>query len=78
MACGARKALACDITVAVTGIAGPGGEEPGKPVGTVWTAVASSKGSHARKFEFSGTREEVRIKTVEAALLLMQEELKAF
>lgn len=78
MACGARKALACDITVAVTGIAGPGGEEPGKPVGTVWTAVASSKGSHARKFEFSGTREEVRIKTVEAALLLMQEEIKAF
>jgi nicotinamide-nucleotide amidase len=75
MANGARSALTCDIAVAVTGIAGPGGEEPGKPVGTVWTAVAAPSGTHARRFEFSGNREEVRTKTVEAALLLLQEEI---
>lgn len=73
MAEGAHRALGCSITVAVTGIAGPGGEEPGKPVGTVWTAVSCKHGTFTRKFCFTGCRQEVRMKTTAAALLLLQE-----
>ena len=72
MAEGARKALGCNIVVSVTGIAGPGGEEPGKPVGTVWTAVCSTQSTCARKFVFTGDRQQVRMKTTAAALLLFQ------
>lgn len=73
MSQGAQKALNCDITVSVTGIAGPGGEQDGKPVGTVWTSVSDKHGSRERKFVFSGNREEVRKKTVAASLLLLQD-----
>lgn len=77
MAEGAREALACSIVVSVTGIAGPGGEEPGKPVGTVWTAVSSAQGTCARKFVFTGDRQHVRMKTTAAALLLFQNTIDA-
>lgn len=69
MAEGACRQLECDLAVAVTGIAGPGGAEPGKPVGTVWMAVAARGGQvEARCFTFPGDRGEVRARTVEAAL----------
>lgn len=68
MAEGARRVLSCDIVVAVTGIAGPGGEEPGKPVGTVWLALATPSGCAAQEFHFAGSRDEVREATVRAAL----------
>ncbi len=77
MAEGAREALACSIVVSVTGIAGPGGEEPGKPVGTVWTAVSSAQGTCARKFVFMGDRQQVRMKTTAAALLLFRNTIDA-
>ena len=77
MAEGARKALGCSIVVSVTGIAGPGGEEPGKPVGTVWTAVCSAQDTCARKFVFTGDRQQVRMKTTAAALLLFQNTIDA-
>ena len=77
MAEGAREALACSIVVSVTGIAGPGGEEPGKPVGTVWTAVSSAQGTCARKFVFTGDRQQVRMKTTAAALLLFRNTIDA-
>lgn len=41
MALGARRALRCDAALALTGIAGPGGAVPGKPVGTVWCATSA-------------------------------------
>ena len=67
MAEGARKALHTDIAVSVTGIAGPGGEEPGKPVGTVWMGVSTVDFKRARMFTFEGSRQEVRVQTVSAA-----------
>lgn len=72
MAEGARAALGCDIAVSVTGIAGPGGAEPGKPVGTVWMGVADSRGTHAACLHFDGDRDAVRRQTVEAALDAME------
>ncbi|MCI2241944.1 CDP-diacylglycerol--glycerol-3-phosphate 3-phosphatidyltransferase [Adlercreutzia faecimuris] len=68
MAEGARARLAADVAVAVTGIAGPGGAEPGKPVGTVWMAVATADGTAARELRFDGDRRAVRLQTVERAL----------
>jgi nicotinamide-nucleotide amidase len=73
MAIGAlRRTREAHIAVAVTGIAGPGGAVPGKPVGTVWLAWASRRGSaikvEAQLRHFRGDRDAVRRKTVRAAL----------
>lgn len=68
MAEGARRALGCDVAVSVTGIAGPTGAEPGKPVGTVWMGLSSPRGTETRRLSFSGDRDEVRTATVAAAL----------
>ena len=72
MAEGARKNLDVDIAVAVTGIAGPGGEEPGKPVGTVWAAVSTQNSCETMCFHFEGNREEVRNATVREALCMIE------
>ncbi|WP_390621542.1 CDP-diacylglycerol--glycerol-3-phosphate 3-phosphatidyltransferase [Berryella wangjianweii] len=81
MCIGARAALGCDVTVAVTGIAGPGGAEPGKPVGTVWLGACSRTGATARLLHLDGDRATVRARTVAAALgcllELVQEETTA-
>lgn len=72
MARGALEHSGADLSVAVTGIAGPGGAVPGKPVGTVWLAWAVRRGSRihveAVVKHFRGDREAVRRKTVRAAL----------
>ncbi len=72
MAEGACERLRADVAVAVTGIAGPGGAEPGKPVGTVWMAVAEAEGSAARLFCFEGDRQAVRLQTVAEALIALR------
>ncbi len=70
----AREALersGADLSVAVSGIAGPGGAVPGKPVGCVWICWARRQGRpvlRARRWLFRGDREAVRRKTVAAAL----------
>lgn len=73
MALGALRRAGSDIAVAVTGIAGPGGGVPGKPVGTVWLAWARRRGRETpvavQLKHFRGNRETVRRKTVRAALL---------
>ena len=72
MAQGARERLGADVAVAVTGIAGPGGAEPGKPVGTVWLGLAGAHGSHAERRRFAGSRDEVRAQTVLWALSALE------
>ena len=69
MADGARSHAGVEMSVAVTGIAGPGGATPGKPVGTVWMAVAV-QGAETRAvlLQLDGSRSDVRERTVDAAL----------
>ena len=73
MAIGARNALSADIAVSVTGLAGPGGDDRGNPVGLVFVGYADDKRITSRRFVFSGDREEVRKQAVEAALKLILE-----
>lgn len=68
---GARRVLSCDAAISVTGIAGPGGAEPGKPVGTVWFGVCDATTTHTELHLFSGNRDEVRTKAVWVALGLL-------
>ncbi len=69
---GAVRALAVDFAVSVTGIAGPGGGTPTKPVGLVYISTASKNGTiTVKEHHFDGDREEVRHKTVEAALTML-------
>ena len=76
MAKGSRQVLSTTLAVSVTGIAGPGGERPGKPVGTVWFGISSPMGDHAEVVHFSGDRGAVRTQTVEHALRLLDDELQ--
>jgi PncC family amidohydrolase len=71
MARGARKALNTDIAVAVSGIAGPGGATPDKPVGTTWVGLVAADTEQARRFQFSGTRVQNKAASAEAALQLL-------
>ncbi len=73
MASGARKRLQADIAVSVTGLAGPGGDDYGNPVGTVFIGYSDANQTQVRHYRFSGTREEVRQQTVKAALELVLE-----
>jgi len=72
MATGALRRSGAQLAVAVTGIAGPGGAVPGKPVGTVWLSWATRQGRRihldAQLRHFRGDRDAVRRKTVVAAL----------
>jgi len=75
MAEGARHKLGADLTVAVTGIAGPGGGTPEKPVGSVWLAVADATGTVARSSMFPGSRREIRGRAAQAALWMLRSRL---
>lgn len=73
MVSGALARYGASVAVAVTGIAGPTGGTPGKPVGTVWIAWKRRGGySNSEFFHFSGDREAVRRQTVAAALIGIQ------
>lgn len=75
MASGVRKLLQADVAVSVTGLAGPGGDDFGNEVGTVYIGFDSNPKSEVRKFSFKGDREEVRRQAVEAALKIILENI---
>lgn len=75
MAEGVRAALKSDWAVATTGIAGPGGGTPGKPVGTVWIAVAGPGGTVSAKSIFTGSRKLVITRASIAALNMLRKQL---
>jgi nicotinamide-nucleotide amidase len=72
MAEGARSRLGADLAVAVTGVAGPGGGTPEKPVGLVHLHVAGPEGSLARTLDLPGEREQVRARATVTALHLLR------
>lgn len=74
MARGAREALQADVAVSVTGLAGPGGDEFGNPVGTVFIGYCDESIALSRHFCFSGDRETVRQAAIEAALDIVLEQ----
>ncbi|MEZ5932681.1 MAG: CinA family protein [Alphaproteobacteria bacterium] len=71
MARGARERAGVDLAVAVTGIAGPGGATPGKPVGLVYLALADGQKGVVVRELFKGDRQAVRMATLERALSMM-------
>ena len=73
MAEGARAVLEADIAVSVTGLAGPGGDDCGNPVGRVYIGYCDCRTTEVREFTFSGDREAVRSQAVEEALKLILE-----
>lgn len=77
MAIGAREKFGADFSVAVTGIAGPGGGTTEKPVGTVFIALASAKGVEIKKFLNVGQRETFKQVTATQALTWLAEVISA-
>ena len=75
MAAGARAKLGSDLAVADTGIAGPGGGTPEKPVGLVFLAVDGPEGAHTTRLELPGDRETVRTRATVLALHMLRREL---
>ena len=71
MAAGARRVQDADIAVSVPGLAGPGGDEYGNPVGTVFIGYCDENQTLSREYHFPGDREQVRSQAVEAALELI-------
>ena len=72
MAANVRQILNANIGVSVTGFAGPGGGTPENPVGTVYIGISGSDGVKVQKFNFGGTRTEIKEKAVDAALNLIK------
>jgi PncC family amidohydrolase len=76
MAHGARSLLNCDIAISVSGIAGPGGGTPEKPVGTTWIGLASINGDWAKEFRFMGNREQNKASAATEALKMVLDYLE--
>jgi nicotinamide-nucleotide amidase len=75
MANGLRQRLSVDVGVSITGIAGPGGGTPDKPVGTVWLTVAGIGEIYSRRTVFLGSRPEIRARAVQTALFMVRQRL---
>lgn len=76
MCAGAARRLGGTVQIAITGIAGPGGGTPEKPVGLVYMAVGKENQIDRFEFRFAGDRREIRERSVEAALLLLHSRLR--
>ena len=75
MSCGIRNKTGASIGLSVTGIAGPAGGSPEKPVGTVWMSIDWDYGHEARLFQFHGDRERVIVGASQAALYWLRIQL---
>lgn len=76
MANGVRNKLDSNIAVSITGLAGPGGDDFGNQVGTVFVGYADGSCTVSRNYLFSGDRESVRVQAVKAALEMILEQNK--
>ena len=76
MAHGVLKRLNGDVAISVSGIAGPGGGTPEKPIGTTWIGLVAQDGEWAKVFHFSGNREENKFASATAALEMLLEYLQ--
>jgi PncC family amidohydrolase len=72
MALGVRQAFRADVGLAVTGIAGPGGGTPDKPVGLTYVALAAPDGAWVERYLWNGDRWENKTRSAEAALDLLR------
>jgi len=72
MAEGAQRLFSAEASIAVTGIAGPGGGTPEKPVGTVWLAARVHTDTRAVRRVFPGDRDEIRLRSAQASLDLLR------
>ena len=75
MAQGGRKILAADICLTDTGIAGPSGATPGKPLGLFYIGLSHQTGTYSQKHDFHGNREQNKRRAAEAALNWLKEYL---
>lgn len=72
MAKNIRKKTHTDFGISITGIAGPTGATPTKPIGTVYICLSGKNENICRKFNFSGNRESIRKQSTQEALLLLK------
>lgn len=77
MAHGARRALTADIAISVSGIAGPGGGLPNKPVGTTWLGLSAKDRERAHLCTFQGDRRRNKDMAVDAALRMLLDYLQS-
>ncbi|CAG1017225.1 nicotinamide-nucleotide amidase [Burkholderiaceae bacterium] len=75
MARGVKNRLGAGLTAGITGIAGPGGGTPEKPVGLVYIAVSKGRTTIVKRFVFKGGRKSIKKQSTEAALLMLAEAL---
>jgi nicotinamide-nucleotide amidase len=78
MAIGAKEHLNVDIIITTTGIAGPGGGSPEKPVGTVGIGVSSKNGSSSKMHKFNGNRKMLKQRFSQIALMTLLEEIRSY
>jgi PncC family amidohydrolase len=76
MAQGARRHYGTDVALAVTGIAGPTGDTPGKPVGLTYVAVADAAGHEVQRHQWFGDRHRNKVSSAAAALTLLVDRLE--
>ncbi len=75
MASGIRRKRDVDIALSTTGIAGPTGATPGKPVGLFYIGLSSNRGTFSRKYQFQGTRIQNKQSAVREALSMLKHHL---